>query len=277
MADAFRSLQLQQYHNLFLSKKERADGRKLMQFREVDVTMSPVETADGSCCARSGNSSVICGSKLLIQAPDPDKPDQGLVEVTCKLPPNSLYKYKWNKDAYADEEQVMASLIRSILLSSECLDWEQLVIEEGKDVWELGLEVICLDFDGNILDVALTAIVGCLMCTSVPEVLTRAESGDRFTFTDRRKALKLKSYPVSSSFAMMIPGVTLADATVEEEILSNGIVNIVVNHPDNSIVRLHKETGLSMSQELMLDLMAEAEKRAADVVDVLKRNSKDKK
>lgn len=272
MADAFRSLQLQQYHQLFLSKKERADGRNLLQFRDVDVTMSLVKTADGSCCVRFGNSSVICGTKLMIQAPHPDQPNEGILDVIVKLPPNALYKYKWNKDAYADEEQVMASQIRSILLSSECLDLEQLVIQQGKDVWELNLEVICLDFDGNIMDVALTAAVGCLMSTTVPEVIAGQESGDNYKFTDQKNPLKLKSIPISSSFAIMSRDVTIADASVEEEILSNGIVNIVINHPNKSIVRLHKETGLSMSQESMFDLVTQSEQRADSVAEALRKS-----
>ena len=272
-AEAFRSLQLDQYHELFLSKQTRADGRQLMQFRDADISMNPVETADGSCCVRFGNSCVMCGSKLLIQAPDAAHPDQGLLDVSVKLPPNSLYKYKWNKDAYADEEQVMESQIRKLLLSSECLDLSQLVIESASDVWQLSLEVICLDFDGNIMDVAVAAVIGCLMCTQVPLVLPDKRPDGLFTFTGDKKALALKRYPLSSTYAIMgAPAagaddghhalVVLADATVEEDMLSSGSVSITTSIPDKNIVRLHKDGGLPMEHQLLFDLMSDAEKRA---------------
>ena len=278
MADVFRSLQLQQYHQLFLSERKRADGRSLRQFRDIDVTIGPVESADGSCCARFGNSSVICGSKLLIQAPEPGDPAAGLLEVTVKLPPNSLYKYKWSKDAYADEEQVMALQIRNILLSSKCVDLRQLVINPGSDVWLLSLEVICLDFDGSIMDVSVAAIMGCLMSTTVPVVLTKQEDsreGEHFTFTDERKPLHLNSFPISSTYAVMSPEITIADPTVEEEILSSGIVNIVIDHPDKRVVRLHKEHGIPVSEELVSELIDDAESRVDQVLKVLQKQAKD--
>lgn len=272
MADAFRSLHLQQYHHLFLSKQTRADGRNFTQFRDIDVTINPVETADGSCSVRYGNSSVICGSKLTIEKPDTSQPVNGMLDVTIKLPPNSLYKYKWNKDAYADEEQVMASQISKALISSECVDWDQLVIEPEKDVWQLSLEVICLDFDGNIRDVAMAAVIGCLMCTTIPDVLPRAQPSDLFTFTDRRQPLRLKNYPISCSFAVVSPEVTIADPTVDEEILSSGVVNIIVRHPDNAIVRLQKESGFPVSEELLSKLLDLSEERTAAVYNVIQKS-----
>ena len=269
MAEAFRCLQLKNYHHLFLKHNKRADSRTLDQFRETDVTIAPVETADGSCCVRFGNSCVMCGTKLLIQTPEPANPDDGILDISVKLPPNSLHKYKWNKDAYADQEQVMAERMRQVILSSQCFDLKQLVIQSGKHVWQIELEVICLDFDGNIFDVALTALVGCLLSTNVPLIEPQEGGNHLFTFTGEKKPLELKSYPISCSFALMHEDKMIADPTVEEEILSDGMVNIVLNHPTKEVIRVYKDSGRPVSEEQIFDLVKISEERATRLFDML--------
>ena len=54
------------------------------------------------------------------------------------------------------------------MLSGGVLDLEQLCIVEGKAVWNLKLDVVCLNHDGSCTDAALLAVVGALANLRVP-------------------------------------------------------------------------------------------------------------
>jgi len=46
--------------------------------------------------------------------------------------------------------------------SFDLLDEEQLVIEKGKAVWYLYVDLYCLDYDGNLFDASLVALLAAL-------------------------------------------------------------------------------------------------------------------
>lgn len=51
--------------------------------------------------------------------------------------------------------------------SSDVLPLSDLVIEPGKAAWVVYLDVVCLNYDGGVLDAAVLAAVGALRnCTS---------------------------------------------------------------------------------------------------------------
>lgn len=50
----FKTLQLREYHELFLTQGVRTDGRAFDQFRDVIVAKNTVSTADGSSMVKLG-------------------------------------------------------------------------------------------------------------------------------------------------------------------------------------------------------------------------------
>lgn len=254
--EALRCLQLQQFHSIFLDQKKRSDGRSFNEFRPIDVTAKPVDSADGSFSLRLGNTCVLTGVKGKIEEPNPSDPAKGMIEVTCKLPPNALHDFKWSRDSSADQEIVLSSRLKDILTSSGCLDLSQLVIQEEKHVWSLEVEVIVLDFDGNIFDSCLACIIGCLAFTSLPKVEVGQETDnpvDQFIFKEERIPLKLKSFPFSTTIAIFEGGILLVDPTVEEESLSRSSLEIVVSHPDHLVVSLSQYGEHTIPDDKMLD------------------------
>lgn len=276
--EALRSLQLQQFHQLFLSQGKRSDGRTFNSFRATEVKMNPIESADGSCCVRLGNTSIICGVRARIEEPKPSDPSKGTLDITCKLPPNSLHSFKWSRDAHADQETMMSSRLKEILWSSSCLDMSQLVIQDGKAVWSLDIEVIVLDFDGNILDTALTALIGCLASTSLPGVEKKDDSDgnpvNEYVFSEDKIPLKLDSFPFSSSFALFEgpDDMMLTDATSEEEILSSSSLSIIISHPSSKIVSICKDGGAVVSDETLLNRVSVAQERSGLLYNMIVNN-----
>lgn len=56
----------------------------------------------------------------------------------------------------------MSEAINRVLKESKVLDLKDLCIEEGKAVWVLYVDAVCVAYDGNIFDAALAAIMAAL-------------------------------------------------------------------------------------------------------------------
>ena len=225
--EAFKTLELKQHHDTFWKMGKRADGRESFDaFRELAISQNPIDTSDGSCICRLGNTTVICGIKATIntapsvqlstgdesiQDGEPDDGSletKGTIEVNVDLPPNiALGQFKWNREYLADQNEIMSSKLAEVLKQSECIDLKSLVVADGKLFWTLNIDVVCVDFDGNFLDTALIAINSCLSSCKLPEVSfdgTKAPSHGQVVFHESKQhGLKINSYPLSTSCSLI--------------------------------------------------------------------------
>ncbi|MBU0535860.1 MAG: RNA-binding protein, partial [Nanoarchaeota archaeon] len=64
-----------------LNKGVRHDGRKLDEFRKVEVEYGISKSAEGSARVRLGETEVIAGVKLGVEKPYPDRPEEGMLMV----------------------------------------------------------------------------------------------------------------------------------------------------------------------------------------------------
>ena len=70
----------------WLSKGIRYDGRKLLDYREVQIDYTISKSAEGSARVKIGETEVLAGVKLSLGTPYPDTPDQGcLPQQSCDL------------------------------------------------------------------------------------------------------------------------------------------------------------------------------------------------
>ena len=273
MVEVFRSLQLNQYHELFLKENKRSDGRSFNSFRETEVKTNVVDTADGSCIVKLGNTTVICGVKGSIVEKVTLNDDKGLVEVTISLPVNFT---RWNKDQLKDQEEVYAHKFNQLLRDSGCFDVSQLIINSTHS-WSLLLEVVVLDFDGNVMDAAFTAILGSLMFASLPVVTSTDGPNETFVFSpNESKKLALKSFPFSSTFCIMTNSegnhLILSDPTIEEETLSSGLLTAIIDNGSGKVVSVAKEGGHGVSEEEVIECCLKATERGKHLYEKLRNN-----
>lgn len=62
----------------------------------------------------------------------------------------------------SEQAQVTSDAIDRVLKESKVLDLKDLCIEEGKAVWALWIDVVCVAYDGNIYDAALASVMAAL-------------------------------------------------------------------------------------------------------------------
>ncbi|OBS64365.1 hypothetical protein A6R68_07098, partial [Neotoma lepida] len=153
-----------------------------------------ISTADGSALVKLGNTTVICGVKAEFAAPPLDAPDRGyiednkdkslmwiyhrcvhrgfgldLLEKRPKQPASSLQMSLKSKTIMIklDHCAFLCSAFTFIVFfiiksSSQIIKKEDLCISPGKLAWVLYCDLICLDYDGNILDACTFALLAAL-------------------------------------------------------------------------------------------------------------------
>ena len=71
---------------------------------------------------------------------------------------------------------------------------EDLCIEEGKCAWQLQIDIVCLDYDGNAGDVGLLATIAALRSVRLPNAIVSEEGVVSVTAGDVLNSLKKKHW-----------------------------------------------------------------------------------
>ncbi len=138
----------------------RADGRPtLLSPRPVSMSAGTISTADGSAVIRQGDTLVACGVTLQLARPTEERPDEGFVVPNVDLPP--LCHPRFKPGPPPEQAQLVANFLSEVIANSQLVDKKKLCISPGKLAWVLNVDVVCLNYDGNIWDVAVKAMVGC--------------------------------------------------------------------------------------------------------------------
>ena len=66
---------------------KRADGRKLDEFRNIEIETNIISKAEGSARAKIGNTQVVVGIKMDVGEPYPDSPESGVMSTAAELIP----------------------------------------------------------------------------------------------------------------------------------------------------------------------------------------------
>ncbi|KAF3825878.1 hypothetical protein GH733_006705 [Mirounga leonina] len=195
-----------EYYRRFLKENCRPDGRELGEFRTTTVNIGSISTADGSALVKLGNTTVICGIKAEFAAPPTDAPDKGYVVPNVDLPP--LCSSRFRSGPPGEEAQVASQFIADVIENSQIIQKEDLCISTGKLSWVLYCDIICLDYDGNILDACAFALLAALKNVQLPEVTINEETGLAEVNLKKKSYLNIRTHPVATSFAVFDDKIT---------------------------------------------------------------------
>ena len=77
-ASSFKKLEPEEYLRQHYQQGLRPDGRKgLNSLKPVSISVGSISVADGSAVVKQGDTIVVCGIKLEISEPKPEKPKSG--------------------------------------------------------------------------------------------------------------------------------------------------------------------------------------------------------
>ncbi|XP_076037731.1 exosome complex component RRP43-like isoform X2 [Oratosquilla oratoria] len=252
----------------FLERNERPDGRGLKEYRDMKVSVGTITTAEGSATVRMGNTSVVCGIKAEICMPTRQNPDKGFVIPNVELYPSCSPLFR----AGPPGEKAMATsqFLMNTLQNSNVMELKDLGIIPYKYAWCLYCDIICLDYDGNLSDATLVALIAALQDLRLPGTTWDEDKELLEVQKERTIALTLKVFPVSTTFTIYSNDIQLVDPTAEDEEQGSGEVSVVMLD-DGTVAATHKSGGHLLLSETLMEFIVIAKGRVKEVNETVRR------
>ncbi|KAI8341613.1 exosome complex component RRP43-like protein [Choanephora cucurbitarum] len=264
--EIFSRIQPHEYLKRFLGQHVRPDGRSLHEFRKTMITSGSISTADGSAMVRLGGTTVVCGIKAEVSEPKIEVPHQGYLVPNVELSP--LCSPKFKPGPPSEKAQAVSEMINQLFLKSHLFPLESLCIEEGKAVWVLYADIVCLNYDGNILDASLLALSIALKHLKLPKATVSSSlvvEADPIELMDTIQF----TFPVASTFSVFNnPDVILSDANDTEESLARETVTVVMDLEYN-LCKIYKNGGTTVNAEGLKQCIQYARERTDQIRQLL--------
>ncbi|XP_069130945.1 exosome complex component RRP43-like isoform X2 [Argopecten irradians] len=209
---------------------------------------------------KMGNTTIMCGIKAELAAPKPAEPDRGFIVPNVQLTP--LCSPHFRPGPPSEQAQVLSQFVAEVIKNSGCVDCKDLCVIPGKLVWVLNCDLMCLDYDGNVFDTAMLALLAAFRNTRLPLVEEKEETTE--VTMEKTSPLMVSSQPVSCTFSIFDDRILFVDPTVEEEGLATGIVTIVTVR--DKLCMVHKPGGSPLKSDQLLTCFDRAFDRSREVL-----------
>ena len=206
-----------------LKEGKRGDGRSPEDVRDITIQTNYVPRAAGSAFVQLGKTKIVAGVKIESGEPFPDTPNQGVMTTNVELLPMSFPTFEAGPPNEMSIE--IARVVDRGIRESKMIDLQKLVVEPGKKVWIVFIDINVIDFDGNLIDACSLGAVSALKTAVVPG--SREEGGKDF-------ALPITNTPVSLTM-VKIGDTLVCDPNLEEEQL--GSVRLTVTTTEDGHLR----------------------------------------
>ena len=196
-----------------LKNGSRADGRKVDEVRKVVLTKDVSENADGQARVKLGETEVIAGVKMVLGTPYPDSPGQGSISVGAELVPMADPTYESGPPR--SEAVELSRVVDRGIRESKTIDFSDLCIVEGEQVWIGFVDIYIVNNAGNLFDACGLAAISALFDAKMPKI----EDG-KIIHHEYNGKLKLKHKPILNTFAKIGNNVIADPSHFEEKAMS---------------------------------------------------------
>jgi len=212
MAMEITNLSKENFRKMF-SEGKRFDGRKLTEFRHVEISDAVSNKAEGSARIKLGKTEVVVGVKMAVGEPYSDSPDKGNLSVSADLLPLASPRFEMGPPDFPGIE--LPRLVDRVIRGCEVINLKELCIKEGEKVWTVFIDIYPINDDGNLIDAATIGAIVALKNAVVPE-LDENFKPDYDKKSKKKMPLNEDIIPLSFSFFKLGSSVIL-DPTREEE------------------------------------------------------------
>ncbi len=234
----------------------RSDGRKLDQFRVLNIQTSYVPRASGSAFVNLGKTKVVVGIKVEAGEPFPDTPNQGVLTTNVEFLPMAFPTFEPGPPN--DESIEVARVVDRGIRESKMIDLEKLCVEPGKKVMIVFVDIDILDYDGNLIDACTMGVASALSTAYY-------SSGEG----EKEQKLPVRSLPVSVTVSK-IGNELLCDPTLEEEQMASARLTVTINENGNLCAMQKGNVGTFTIDEVK-KAIAISNKAGKDVRDYIKQ------
>jgi len=233
----------------------------LHDFRDLKLEVDAIRTADSSSLVKLGNTSLVCGCTTQIIKPKvgSNEPDD-LVNIKIELPPicSGPTGYRAQNTAH-----ILTKTLKNILNDTDCLDRSNLHIEQLDSYWSIDVEIVCLNYDGSLIDASLVAMLAALKTLKLKSNLVHEE-----------RYFSIKCNPVCSSFAIIGENF-VCDPNLEEETIAQSIFNITTDPSNINLCHIIKPGGKAINMAKLKSCIEYSRSRAMRVFDCLDQKTND--
>ena len=238
----------------YLSEGKRFDGRKLDEFRNIEIETGISKNAEGSARVKIGGTEVLVGVKMGVSEPYPDSPDKGNLMVTAELLPLSSPRYELGPPKIESIE--LARVTDRFIRESKFIELDKLCIKKEEKVWTIFIDIYSINADGNLLDAAGIGAIAALKNAKIPKYDKKTEKVIYGELSEKKLPLK-KDIPFSITFHK-IGDILIIDPTREEEDVSE--TRVTIGSSNGIISSMQKGNSKELSEEEMYKILDSLEK-----------------
>jgi exosome complex component RRP42 len=225
-----------------IQKGKRTDGRGLMDYRNIEIVLRPIDKAEGSAQVTLGNTKVLVGIKIDKGEPFPDTPEEGVMTVNAEFLPLASPSFE---SGPPDENSIeLARVVDRGLRESKVVDTKKLCIVPGKCVFVIFIDIYILDYDGNLFDASALASLAAILSAKIPNY--EVEDGE-IAIREGFQPLPIKNRPIAVTFAKINTDL-IVDPNLEEESVMDCRLTVTTKD-DGDICAMQKGGDASFTQE----------------------------
>lgn len=165
------------------------------------------------------------------------------------------------------DSQILNQTLFNIITNSGCLDLTSLCVEKGKLAWVLYCDLVCLDEDGSVLDVAVIALMAALKSLQLPKVTYDLDTKNIKVDDKAKTKLSLKCIPIATTFVTFEKKYLLVDPTSEEESVADTTFTCATC--DGELSYVYQPGGNPLEPQQFEDLIKQAHSREKYVKSLL--------
>ena len=251
------NLQREKIEDYLDTESKRLDGRDASEHRTIIVEDGVSQAAASAIRVKVGKTEVMCGVHLAPTTPYPDSPDEGTFMTGVELHPMASQQFDIGRPKIDAIE--LGRVVDRGIRESGFIDFKGLCIEAGEKVWQVFVDIIAINDDGNLMDVAGIAALIALGRARMP--VYDAETGRaEHEFTTNGIPLNKEAMSLNMTFHQV--GKTIVtDISKEEEIISKFRVSIAIG--DNAgkprITAMQKGKAGTINATAMQNVLKSAE------------------
>ncbi len=250
-----------------IKKGERIDGRKLEEYRPIEIILNPIPKAEGSAWVKLGNTIVMTGIKLEVGTPYSDRPNEGVLQVHAEFVPLASPTFE---PGPPDENAIeTARVIDRSLREPRAIRLEDLVIIPGRKVWLVFNDIYLIDHDGNIIDAGMLSSMLALNLAKIPKIVSIEDDNVVIDKTVKETPLPLNLNVVTVTIGL-IDEIPLVDPLLEEELVIDSKITIAFDEKGR-ITGIQKAGMKGIRTPVLDEVVDIASKKASELHELLRK------